>query len=97
VYERNRKPDLNGVISYVTGGGGATLQSMGTLGCSAFNAYGRGWKASTNAGSACGVAAKPTAISSVYHFLLVTVSGSTVTVRGVSETGAAFDAQTYSF
>lgn len=97
VYERNLKPNANSVISYVTGGGGATLQSMGGSGCSAFNAYGLGWKASTNTGSACGAAPKPTTSSSVYHFLLVSVSGSTVTVRGVNETGAVFDSHSYIF
>jgi hypothetical protein len=33
----------------------------------------------------------------VYHFLLVTVNGSTVTVRPTDETGRAFDVQTYAF
>jgi hypothetical protein len=97
VYERNLKPSASGLVSYVTGGGGATLQSMGGFGCSAFNAYGIGWKASTNDGSACGAAPTPQAISSVYHFLLVSVDGAAVTVRGVTETGARFDPRTYDF
>jgi hypothetical protein len=97
VYERNRRPTAHSVVSYVTGGGGARLQSIGGSGCSSFDAYGLGWKASTNTGSACGAARRPSTSSSVYHFLLVTVRGSTVTVRGVNETGAVFDSQTYHF
>jgi hypothetical protein len=97
VYQRNIKPHANSVISYVTGGGGAVLQSMGGAGCSSFNAYGLGWKSSTNTGSACGAAPKPTSSASVYHFLLVTVDGRQVTVRGVNETGASFDTKTYTF
>ena len=97
VYERNLKPNANSVVSYITGGGGAVLQSMGGFGCSSFNAFGLGWKSSTNAGSACGAAPVPTAISSVYHYVLVTVRGLSVTVRGVNETGAVFDSVTYDF
>jgi hypothetical protein len=97
VYQRNRKPASNGLVTYVTGGGGAQLQSIGTAGCSSADAYGLGWKASTDTGSSCGSAPKPSQISSVYHFLLVTVSGDTVTVRGVNERGEVFDSQTYDF
>jgi hypothetical protein len=97
VYERNYKMGPNSVVSYISGGGGAQLQSMGGFGCSPFNAFGMGWKPSTNAGSACGSAFTPSTIADVYHFLLVTVNGSQVTVRGIHENGTVFDQHTYDF
>jgi hypothetical protein len=54
-----------------------------------------GWSYSVAAGSACGGAPLPTAIGQVFHYLRVTVSGSTVTVRGEDSTGRPFDAVTY--
>jgi hypothetical protein len=97
VYERNYKMGVNSLVSYITGGGGATLQSMGGFGCSPFNAYGLGWKASTNVGSACGSATVPSSIAEVYNFLLVSVNGTQVTVRGINSNGAVFDLHTYDF
>ena len=45
----------------------------------------------------CGSATAPISASQVYHFLLVTVSGTTVTVAPTDETGRTFDVQTTSF
>ena len=43
-YQRNAVP-AGGVPTYVTGGGGANLESIGnrTAGCSAIDQYGLGW------------------------------------------------------
>ena len=71
-YERNF-PQIAGkpLVSYVTGGGGAALGSVST--CSAFDAYAIGSSSSCRA-------PKPASDANVYHFLLVTVNGSQVTV-----------------
>ena len=70
----------DGLISYVTGGGGAKVEPISH--CSALDAYGIGWSYSANGGagggSACGSATRPTSISQVFHFLLVTVNGTDV-------------------
>ena len=97
VYQRNLKPHAGGLVSYVTGGGGASLASMGGSGCSPINAYGIGWKASSNAGSACGAAPVPGDPTRVFHFLLVTVDGTKVTVTPTDELGRTFDTATYDF
>jgi hypothetical protein len=88
-YERNY-PQIAGkpLVSYVTGGGGATLGSIS--GCSAFDAYAIG------SGSSCH-APKPTSDAHVYEYLLVTVNGGQVTVTPTDSTGQAFDQQTYSY
>jgi hypothetical protein len=90
IYERNVQQ--NGIVSYVTGGGGATPEPVS--GCSAFDAYAIGW--SSSGGSSCH-APRPTAASQVYHFLLVSVNGTNVTVTPTDELGRTFDVQTYSF
>jgi len=90
VYERNVQ--RSGIVSYVTGGGGATLEPVS--GCSAFDAYALGW--SPNGGSSCS-APPPTSASQVYHFLLVSVDGTNVTVTPTDELGRTFDVQAYSF
>ncbi len=96
IYQRNTAVP-NGIISYVTGGGGAALSKIGGAGCSPTDAYGIGWSTSSNTGSSCGSALRPTSPSQVYHFLLVTVNGRTVTVTPTDEMGRTFDVQTYGF
>jgi hypothetical protein len=91
IYARN-VPSAPGMpVTYVTGGGGGTLQP--TNSCASVAAYAIGW----NPGSACGAAAPPTTVDSVYHFLLVTVDGTQVTVTPTDELGRTFDVQTYDF
>src|SRR5205085_1596967 len=60
-----------------------------------FDAYAMGW--SSNGGSACGAAPRPTSVSQVFHFLLVKVSGTQVTVTPIDSLGNKFDAKTYTF
>ncbi len=91
IYERN-PADSDGLINYVTGGGGATLGSLGT--CSSFDAYAIGWG---TAGKACGAAAAPTSAAQVYHYLLVSINGTNVTVTPVNSLGNQFDVQSYNF
>jgi hypothetical protein len=99
IYERNRKAGSNSLISYVTGGGGAKLEPVSH--CSAVDAYSIGWSYSANGGagggSACGGASRPTSLRQVFHFLLVTVNGTQVTVAPTDSQGHIFDVQTYSF
>jgi hypothetical protein len=99
IYERNRKANSNSLISYVTGGGGAKLEPVSH--CSAVDAYSIGWSYSANGGagggSACGGASRPTSLRQVFHFLLVTVNGTQVTVAPTDSQGHIFDVQTYSF
>ena len=88
MYERNR-PQISGssMVSYVTGGGGDALGSVG--GCSAFDAYAIGSNSSCNAPN-------PTSATQVFHYLLVSVARNTVTVTPTDELGRTFDVQTYS-
>ena len=67
-------------ITYLTGGGGANLASIGAAGCSATDAYGRGWS-SNRGGTKCGTGAVPTSAAQVYHFLKVTVGRARVLIR----------------
>jgi hypothetical protein len=97
VYERNFASAPGYPITYITGGGGATLEPIGTATCHAFDAYGLGWSPTKLQGTKCGSAAVPTSASQVFHFLKVTVSGTTVTVAPTDELGRTFDVQTYSF
>jgi Calcineurin-like phosphoesterase/RTX calcium-binding nonapeptide repeat (4 copies) len=94
MYERNRRSRHN-LITYVTGGGGARLVSIGRKGCSRFNAYGIGWSSSRKRGSSCGRARVPAASDRVYHFLKVSIRGTRVTVRPIDEHGRSFDVHTY--
>src|SRR4051794_573420 len=90
IYERNIAQ--HGIVSYVTGGGGAELEDVSE--CSPFDAYAIGWATSADAGDACR-APVPTSITQVYHFLKVTVLGTTVTVTPTDELGREFDVQSY--
>jgi Calcineurin-like phosphoesterase/Purple acid Phosphatase, N-terminal domain len=93
MYQRNNP--IMGIVSYVTGGGGATLEPTGGNGCSQTDAYSIGWSPTTGSGSKCGNAPVPTSASQVYHFLKVTVNGSTVTIAPTNALGQTFDVQTY--
>jgi hypothetical protein len=95
VYERNLPSAPGYPVTYVTGGAGGTLEPMGT--CHAYDAYGIGWSNSTSKGSKCGTAVAPTAISQVFHFVKVTVSGTTITVTPTGSLGRTFDVQSYNF
>lgn len=96
IYERNARSATGMPLTYVTGGGGATLASLDQ--CGPLDRYAVGWAAKgTPHGRACGSAPVPTKTNRVFHFLLVTVNGSTVTVRPTDQLGRTFDVQTYSF
>ncbi|MGH8860699.1 MAG: DUF7594 domain-containing protein, partial [Jatrophihabitantaceae bacterium] len=97
MYERNA-PVLGSMVSYVTGGGGATLEPTGGFGCTEVDRYSIGWSPTAGVGSRCGSAATaPTSPSQVYHFLHVTVSGSSVTVAPQNALGTVFDQAMYQF
>ena len=89
IYERN-VPQIAGqpMVSYVTGAGGAELGFVKR--CSAFDAYAIG------DGTSCR-APVPTSSAQVFHYLLVRVNGTQVTVTPTDETGRTFDTKTYSF
>jgi hypothetical protein len=97
IYQRNLRNGANGLINYVTGGGGGDIQSIGEDGCSSLDAYGIGWSDTNNRGNACGSAPVPTSRTQVYHYLLVTVNGTSVTVAPTDELGRTFDVQMYNF
>ncbi len=95
IYQRNR-PDAAGLVTYVTGGGGGALQSVGEVQpCLAIDAYARGWSNTRGVGNACGAAMPASSPDQVFHFLKVTVSGRQVTVTPIDSQGRAFDVQTY--
>jgi hypothetical protein len=96
IYQRNM-PDAGGMVAYITGAGGAKLQSVGEDPCAANDAYAIGWSNTKGIGNACGAASPPTAPSQVFHFLKVTVAGTTVTVTPIDSTGQSFDVQTFDF
>ncbi len=83
-------------VSYVTGGGGAKLEPATRCGAPIAAALGWSYSSSTH-GSSCGSLSRPTTLDRVFHFLLVTVNGSTVTVAPTDELGRTFDVQTYNF
>ena len=95
IYERNQASAPGMPITYVTGGGGGTLEPIGP--CHSYDLYGIGWSPTKLRGTACGSARAPTSASQVFHFLKVTVSGTTVTVTPTDSTGRTFDVQTYHF
>jgi hypothetical protein len=96
-YERNAPTTPGSFPSYVTGGGGAFLQPVAEAGCSAFDAYAIGWSPTKLQGSRCGAAPVPDSATRVFHFLKVSVDGSTVTVTPTDELGRTFDVQSYTF
>jgi hypothetical protein len=96
IYQRNIAPP-GGVTSYVTGGGGAKVTPVSRSRCSTTDAYAIGWAYTSAAGSNCGAAPAPTSDAQVFHFLKVSVSGTTVTVTPTNATGATFDPVTYNF
>ncbi|HEY9529470.1 MAG TPA: DNRLRE domain-containing protein, partial [Anaerolineales bacterium] len=91
IYERNL-PSASGIYNYLTGGGGATIGTLGT--CTALDAYAIKF---TTTGKACGSAPVPTSADQVYHFLKVTVNGTNVTVTPINSLGQSFDVQNYTF
>jgi fibronectin type III domain protein/calcineurin-like phosphoesterase family protein len=91
IYERNLA-SAAGIVNYITGGGGATIGTLGT--CSALDAYAIKF---TTTGKACGSAPVPTSAAQVYHFLKVTVNGTNVTVTPINSLGQSFDVQNYVF
>jgi fibronectin type 3 domain-containing protein len=94
IYERNIATP-GGVTSYVSGGGGAQVEPVS--GCTSTDAYALGWSYSSGKGSACGAATPPASDSQVFHFLKVTVNGTSVTVTPVNASGGTFDVKTYNF
>ena len=63
IYERNAKQAGESFVSYVTGGGGATLEPVS--GCHSFDAYAIGWSPTKLKGSKCGSATAPTSASGI--------------------------------
>jgi hypothetical protein len=101
IYQRNSPSFAGAPVTYVTGGAGDRRQPIGGHGCSPLDMYGVGWSYSGNGGlgkgSACGSAPVPTDISQAFHFLLVSIGRSAVTVTPIDELGRRFDAVTYGF
>ena len=91
IYERNL-PSADGIFNYITGGGGATLGTLGT--CTPLDAYAIKF---TTTGKACGSAPTPTSADQVYHFLKVTVNGTNVTVTPINSLGQSFDVRNFIF
>jgi calcineurin-like phosphoesterase family protein/fibronectin type III domain protein len=91
IYERNL-PSTAGIFNYTTGGGGATIGTLGT--CTPLDAYAIKF---TTTGKACGGAPVPTSAAQVYHFLKVTVNGTSVTVTPINSLGQSFDVRNYIF
>lgn len=85
VYERNL-PQIGGLVTYVTGGGGGALSPINS--CSAFDAYALGSFSSCRA-------QEPDNPLSVFHYLLVTVDGDSITVAPTDAGGVTFDVQTF--
>ncbi len=98
IYQRNFKQPGESFVSYTTGGGGATLEPVGSgVPCGSYDAYAVGWSPTKLKGYACGGAAVPSSAAQVTHFLKVTVSSSSVKVEPTDSTGHVFDPQTYNF
>jgi hypothetical protein len=91
LYERNHASSL-GLLTYITGGGGAPLGPLGT--CTSIDAYAISF---TSKARSCGSAPLPTSAAQVYHFLKVTVNGVNVAVTPVNSLGNQFDVHTYQF
>ncbi len=86
LYERNF-PQVGNLVTYVTGAGGAPLDHVNS--CSPFDAYALGKNSSCRAPS-------PEASLDVFHYLLVTVAGDSITVAPQAADGRTFDVQTLS-
>jgi hypothetical protein len=95
IYQRNRR-SAQGLVTYVSGAGGANSQGIGPT-CSSIDAYGIGWASTNVGGSRCGAASAPASRAHVTHYLLVRVSGRTVTVTPINSLGQTFDVQSYIF
>ena len=102
IYQRNNVH--NGLISIVSGGGGAGLSPVArntqAMCEQTFADNGRpvvaravGW--SSSGGSAC-YTTVPTSAAHVYNFLKVTLSSGTATVHAIDSTGAQIDSVTVS-
>ena len=91
IYERNLASP-SGIPNYITGGGGAELGTLGT--CTALDAYAIKF---TTTGKGCGSAPVPTSVAQIYHFLKVTVNGTSVNVTPINSLGQTFDVIDYSF
>jgi hypothetical protein len=96
VYERNNAH--NGLVSIISGGGGATLSPVDNDGAARciqtypdtgqrVVAFARGWNSA--GGSACNTS-RPTSAAQVYHYLRVTLAGS-ATVQAIDSNGTVFD------
>jgi len=90
LYARSGRSARGRPVSYVTGGGGGGLADASRCGAPIVTAL--GWPASS-----CGALADPASAWDVYHFLLVTVNGTQVTVTPTNANGDPFDVRTYSF
>jgi hypothetical protein len=97
IYQRNTQQAGESFVSYVTGGGGSVLEPVGTAGCHSYDAYAIGWSPTKLKGYKCGAAPVPTSPAAVFHYLLVTVNGTQVTVAPTNESGQQFDVITYNF
>jgi hypothetical protein len=97
IYERNTKQPGESFVSYVVGGGGATLEPVGTAGCGSYDTYAIGWSPTKLKGYECGDAPVPTSAGSVFSLLLVTVTGSQVKIAPTNSLGQTFDVQTYTY
>jgi hypothetical protein len=95
IYQRNRPSSPGAPVTYVTGGGGGTLEPADV--CSSIDAYAIGWSPTKLKGYRCGAAPLPTAAAQVFHFLKVTVNGTSVTIAPTNSLGQTFDVQTYDF
>ena len=95
IYQRNRAVDPHGLVTYVTGGGGADVQTIGP--CSPLDMYGRGFSDTSGTGNKCGTGPVPTDRAQVFHYLIVSVSGTSVTVTPTDSLGNTFDVVTYDF
>jgi hypothetical protein len=101
IYQRNNPSGPGKPVTYVTGGGGAVLEPVTLCTGTGPVAYSRGWSPTKLKGYACGSGSGgegvPTSASQVFHFLKVTISGSTVTVTPTDANANTFDQVTYDF
>ncbi len=81
-----------GLPSYISGGGGSVPSTLGI--CTALDAYAIKF---TTSGKACGSAPIPTSPDQVYHFVLVTVNGTKVSISPTNSLGQTFDVQNFDF